>query len=91
MDDAVDIGGLILQHREAGAFADHFGKLGDVIGHLADDFVVQKPADQPGERQHRRRQRDREVKHDLEFEGLRLHDDRQVPSGAGKWRFFQIL
>ena len=73
VDDPVDIGGLVLQHREAGALGDHFGELGDVIGHLAEDFLVQKPGDQPGEQKHRRRQRDRQVKHDLELEGLRLH------------------
>jgi hypothetical protein len=64
MDNPVDIGRLVLQHGKTGAFGDHLGQLGDVVGHLTEDFGVQEPGDQPGEQQHRHRQRDREVKHD---------------------------
>ena len=42
VDDAVDIGRLVLQHREARALGDHFGDLDDLIGHLAEDLVCTK-------------------------------------------------
>ena len=88
MDDAVDIGRLVLQHREARALADHLGELRDVIGNFADDLIVQKPGDQPGERQHGRGQRDREVEHDLEFQGLRLHA--HCPIRRRKWAILRF-
>ena len=90
VDDAVDIGGLVLQHREARAFGDHFGDLDHLVGHLAEDFGVQVPGDHPGKKQHGHRQRDRQVKHDLKFQGPRLHGYRCVPSGAGTGHSFQI-
>ena len=82
VDDAVDIGGLVLQHGEAGAFGDHFGELDDVIGHLAENFAVEEPGDQPGEQKHGHRQRDCQVEHDLQLQGSRLHGCRRLPRGA---------
>ena len=92
VDDAVDIGGLVLQHREAHALGDHLGDLDHLVGHLAEEFLVQKPGNPAREQQHRRRQRDSQVKHDLKLQGARLelHGDRRVPFGAGKGRNFQI-
>jgi hypothetical protein len=40
VDDAVDISRLVLQHREARAFGDHFGDLDYLVGNLAEDFGV---------------------------------------------------
>ena len=86
VDDAVDIGGLVLQHGEAGAAGDHLRELGDVIGYRIDDLTVHEPGHHPGEQEHGHRQRNGEVEHDLELEGPRLHGCRYVPFSAGKGR-----
>jgi hypothetical protein len=38
LDDLVDVGWLVLQHREARAFGDHFRQLGDMANSLLQEF-----------------------------------------------------
>ena len=73
LDDLVHVGGLVVQHREAGALLDHFGQPGDVRGRLVEQRGALVLHDRQRERHHRRRQAERDEQGDLELEGLRAH------------------